>query len=93
MKHLLTILFLTLLNTNSFSQRHITEDEIRMVEIIKRNEKEKVTKVFKRRDGFVVLIFPSTKYVTDSKYVQDVYVKQNGKWVGLTKMKKDNEQH
>lgn len=86
-------MFLTLLTTNSFSQRHITEDEMRMVEIIKRNEKEKVRKVYKRRDGFVLLIFPSTKYVTDSKYVQDVYVKQNGNWVDLTRMKNDNEQH
>jgi hypothetical protein len=66
---------------------------MRMVEIIKRNEKEKVTKVYKRRDGFVVLIYPSTKYVTDASYIQDVYIKQNGKWVDLTKMKKDNEQH
>jgi len=90
---LLTILFLTLFTKNSFSQRHITEDEMRMVEIIKRNEKEKVTKVYKRRDGYVVLIFPSTKYVTDSKYVQDVYVKQNGKWVDLTKIKQENGRH
>jgi hypothetical protein len=93
MKYLLMIIFLTLLTTNSFSQRHITEDEMRMVEIIKRNEKEKVTKVYKRRDGFVVLIFPSTKYVTDSKYVQDVFVKQNGKWVDLTKIKQENGRH
>jgi len=40
-----------------------------------------------------VLIFPSTKYVTDSKYVQDVYVKQNGKWVDLTKIKQENGRH
>lgn len=93
MRVFLTILFLTLLTTNSFSQRHITEDEMRMVEIIKRNEKEKVIKVYKRRDGFVVLIFPSTKYIIDASYIQDVYIKQNGKWVDITKMKKDNEQH
>lgn len=93
MKYLLMIIFLTLLTTNSFSQRHITEDEMRMVEIIKRNEKEKVTKVYKRRDGYVVLIFPSTKYITDASYIQDVYIKQNGKWVDITKIKQGNGQH
>ena len=91
MRVFLTIILLTLLTTNSFSQRQITEDEMRMVEIIKRYEKEKVKKVYKRKDGFVVLIFPNTKYVTDDSYIQNVYVKQNGKWVDLTKMKKDNE--
>lgn len=87
MRVFLTIILLTLLTTNSFSQRQITEDEMRMVEIIKRYEKEKVKKVYKRKDGFVVLIFPNTKYVTDDSYIQNVYTKQNGKWVDLTKIK------
>jgi hypothetical protein len=93
MKHLLTILFLILLNANSFSQRHVTEDEMLMVEIIKKYEKEKVKKVYKRKDGFVVLIFPNTKYVTDDSYIQNVYIKQNGKWVDLTKIKQENGKH
>jgi hypothetical protein len=93
MKHLLTILFLTLLTANSFSQRQITDDEMLMVEIIKKYEKEKVKKVYKRKDGFVVLIFPNTKYVTDADYIQDVYIKQNCKWVDLTKIKQENGQH
>jgi hypothetical protein len=93
MRFFLTILFLTLLNANSFSQRHVTEDEMLMVEIIKKYEKEKVKKVYKRKDGFVVLIFPNTKYVTDDSYIQNVYIKQNGKWVDLTKIKQENGKH
>ena len=93
MRVFLTIILLTLLTTNSFSQRQITEDEMRMVEIIKRYEKEKVKKVYKRKDGFVVLIFPNTKYVTDDSYIQNVYTKQNGKWVDLTKIKQKNGKH
>jgi hypothetical protein len=93
MRFFLTILFLTLLNANSFSQRHVAEDEMLMVEIIKKYEKEKVKKVYKRKDGFVVLIFPNTKYVTDDSYIQNVYIKQNGKWVDLTKIKQENGKH
>ena len=93
MKYLLTIFFLTLLNANSFSQRQITDDEMLMVEIIKKYEKEKVKKVYKRKDGFVVLIFPNTKYVTDDSYIQNVYIKQNGKWLDLTKIKQENGKH
>ncbi len=93
MRFFLTILFLILLNANSFSQRHVTEDEMLMVEIIKKYEKEKVKKVYKRKDGFVVLIFPNTKYVTDDSYIQNVYIKQNGKWVDLTKIKQENGKH
>jgi hypothetical protein len=93
MRFFLTILFLTLLNANSFSQRQIKDDEMLMVEIIKKYEKEKVKKVYKRKDGFVVLIFPNTKYVTDDSYIQNVYIKQNGKWVDLTKIKQENGKH
>lgn len=93
MRFFLTILFLTLLTANSFSQRQITDDEMLMVEIIKKYEKGKVKKVYKRKDGFVVLIFPNTKYVTDDSYIQKVYVKQNGKWVDLTKIKQENGKH
>lgn len=93
MKAILSIIFLTLLNAKFFSQTRFTQDEMRMVENIKRFEKENVKKVYKRRDGYVVLIFPSTKYVTDNKYVQHVYIRTNGRWVELSKINQEYGQH
>lgn len=93
MRTQLTILFLTFVTTYTFSQRQITQDEMRMVENIKRYEKENVKKVYKRRDGYVVLIFPSTKYVTDTKYVQHVYIRTNARWVELSKINQKYGQH
>jgi hypothetical protein len=93
MKTILSIIFLTLLNVKSFSQRQITKDEMRMVENIKHYEKENVKKVYKRRDGYVVLIFPSSKYVTDNKYVQHVYIRKNARWVELSTINQEYGQH
>jgi hypothetical protein len=93
LKAQLTIIFLTFITTHTFSQRQITKDEMRMVENIKHYEKENVKKVYKRRDGYVVLIFPSSKYVTDNKYVQHVYIRKNARWVELSKINQEYGQH
>ena len=81
MKYLLTIILLTLLTANSFSQLRFTKEEKLMIKCVTAYEKENLKRKYRREDGLIVLVFRSTKYVISLRYVDEVYLKIGKEWI------------
>lgn len=67
----------------TYSKRFTKKDRL-FIRAVTGYEKETVLSIVKRKDSYILLEFPSTKYLLSSTgYVDEVWICEDGGWLSL----------
>jgi hypothetical protein len=81
----LVFIIMVLLSVSSAqSQKTYTKNEKLFIRAVTGNEKETVIHIEKQKDSYILLEFPSTKYLlSPNGYVDEVWTCEDGNWLSL----------